>query len=278
MADFRGVKPGLLAAVLAAAILTPLSRAEAVSICVLGNEAVRISSETSRVLIDGIYREGFPEDVILSAALRERIETAEAEFSNLDLVLITHSHIDHFDADAVARHFKSNPAARLISTTEVVAALNELVSAYRMEAVEPSLTPVQRDFGGIRVTVFNLHHGEANSTQNLGFLFEIDGVSIFHLGDTMADREDLKAAGLNKLKVDIALVPFWYYLSEERAKQLDGILKAGLIVPIHLPKPDADKDYIKRFGGFAGLQEAIEKIRPNTILFEGGAGCLADVK
>ena len=48
----------LLSILLTLALLLPA--AGAVSVCVLGNEAVRISSQNKRVLIDGLYREGYP--------------------------------------------------------------------------------------------------------------------------------------------------------------------------------------------------------------------------
>lgn len=251
--------------------------AGAVSVCVLGNEAVRVSSENKRILIDGLYREGYPEDVVLAADLRQRIETAEGEFDRLDLVLVTHSHKDHFNAAAVIRHFANNPQARLISTPEVVAAVASEIPVARRHSVPQGVEPVAIRAGGIDVLVFNLNHGAGNETQNLGFVFALDGKTIFHLGDTMADRDDLEAAGMADHPVDVALVPFWYYLSEENAKELDGILKAEIVIPIHMPRPGADKQYLTRFGGFEGLQAAIGKIRPNIVQFEGGAGCLANL-
>ena len=267
----------LLSILLTIGLLLPGS-AGAVSVCVLGNEAVRVSSENKRVLIDGLYREGYPEDVILAADLRQRIETSEGEFDRLDLVLVTHSHKDHFNAAAVIRHFANNPQARLISTPEVVEAVASEIPVARRHSVPPSVEPVAIRAGGIDVLVFNLNHGVSNDTQNLGFLFELDGKTVFHLGDTMASRAELEAAGVADQSVDVALVPFWYYLYEENAKKLDGVLKAETVIPIHMPQPDADKQYLTGFGGFEGLQAAIEKIRPNIVQFEGGAGCFANVR
>ncbi len=267
----------LVSILLSIGLLLP-GGAGAVSVCVLGNEAVRVSSQNKRVLIDGLYREGYPEDVILAADMRQRIKTAEGEFDRLDLVLVTHSHKDHFNAAAVIRHFANNPRAQLISTPEVVEAVASEIPIARRHSVPPNVEPVAIRAGGIDVLVFNLNHGASNETQNLGFLFELDGKTVFHLGDTMASRAELEAAGVAEHSVDVALVPFWYYLYEENAKQLDGVLKARTVIPIHLPRPHADEQYLTRFGGFGGLQEAIEKIRPDTVRFEGGAGCLASVK
>jgi L-ascorbate metabolism protein UlaG (beta-lactamase superfamily) len=254
------------------------SAAGAVSVCVLGNEAVQVRSEGKRVLIDGLYREGYPEDVVLAEDLRQRIETADGDFDELDLVLVTHSHKDHFSAAAVLRHFANNPLAELISTSEVIETVASEIPVARRRSAPPSLEPVTIRAGGIDVLVFNLNHGANNQIQNLGFLLELDGNNIFHLGDAMAKQAALEAAGVADHPVDVALVPFWYYIDEENAGQLDGILKAEIVIPIHMPRPDADKQYLARFGGFEGLQAAISKIRPNIVQFEGGAGCLAEIK
>lgn len=252
--------------------------AEAVSVCVLGNEAVLISSQSKRVLIDGLYREGFPEDIILAEDLRERMETAVGEFERLDLVLITHIHKDHFDAAAVVRHFANNPAATLISTPDVIAEMvNDIPENRRLNAPMTE-GPVTFDAGGIEITVFTLTHGANNKTQNLGFLFALDGKTILHMGDTSADGSELKAAGVADYAVDVALVPFWYFLSPDNAKELGSALKAETIIPIHMPRPDADKQYLRRNGGFEGLQEVIGKRGANIVQFEGGVGCLANLE
>lgn len=267
-----------IAAFLVAGALVMPGPALAVSVCVLGNAAVRISSESKRLLIDGLYREGYPEDVVLDAELRERIETARGEYDSLDLVLVTHAHKDHFNAAAVIRHLANNPAARLISTEEVIAAVASEIPVSRRRAIAPDERAVRLEAGGIDIAAFNLHHGASNETQNLGFMLELDGKRIIHLGDAMADGADFIAAGLEAQRVDVALVPFWYYLDEEEAQKLDGALEAEAAIPIHMPRPDADKDYLARFGGFEGLQQAIEKARPNTVQFGGGTGCIANVK
>ena len=86
-----------------------------------------------------------------AADLRRRIETAEGEFDRLDLVLVTHSHKDHFNAAAVIRHFGNNPQAQLISTPEVVEAVASEIPIARRHSVPQSVEPVAIRAGGIDV-------------------------------------------------------------------------------------------------------------------------------
>ena len=75
-------------------------------------------------------REGIAPYATSSAAERASLEGARAPYADVDAILITHWHEDHFSPNAVAAHLSSNPRAILVSSTEVVG---------RVRAVAPGL-------------------------------------------------------------------------------------------------------------------------------------------
>jgi len=56
----------------------------------------------------------------LPSADREKIETAKAPFDQINLILVSHRHLDHFHPESVAQHLQHNPKAFLVSSQQVV--------------------------------------------------------------------------------------------------------------------------------------------------------------
>ena len=59
---------------------------------------------------------------------------------NVDLILATHNHADHFDPIAVGRHLRANPEARFVSTKQAVKSLRDRVEDF--EAIADDLTNI----------------------------------------------------------------------------------------------------------------------------------------
>ncbi len=103
-------------------VLAPeaLSQPPSVEITYIANEGVLISAGGKQVLIDGLHREYGPEYAFLPAADREKIETAKAPFDQIDLILVSHRHLDHFHPESIGRHLQHNSKAVLVSSQQVV--------------------------------------------------------------------------------------------------------------------------------------------------------------
>src|SRR5688572_13757138 len=89
--------------------------AGAVEVMYVANEGVLISAGDERVLIDGLHREYSASYPFLPA-----IEAAQAPFDGVDVVLVSHRHLDHFHAASVGRHLVNAPDAVLVSSAQVV--------------------------------------------------------------------------------------------------------------------------------------------------------------
>jgi L-ascorbate metabolism protein UlaG (beta-lactamase superfamily) len=143
-----------------------------------------------------------------------------------DLILISHEHFDHCSPDDVEKI--SKPDTVIFTEPGSAAKLKGQV-----KIMSPGQTITQ---GGIKISAvpsYNTdkqYHPKANNW--LGFIVEIDGVSIYHAGDTDFIPE------MKDLQVDIALIPVsgTYVMDADQAIESARAIKPKIAVPMHYGK------------------------------------------
>jgi len=241
-----------------------------IEITYLANEGFLLTSGEDKVLIDGLFREGVEGYPSLTAELRETIETAQEPFDTVDLVLATHHHADHFNALAVCRFLESNPVAEFVSTRQALTQMrsacdNPVALAGRVRpGLQGDAGAAPLVVGGLNVEPIFLHHGAASPVENIGFLIEIGGLNVLHMGDSQANIEELTAAGLGGRSIDLAFVPFWYLIDKRWTPALEFLQPAG-IVAMHIPIPGSSD--LQTFGGHDALAQRIANRFPQSVVF-----------
>lgn len=240
--------------------------AEDLEITYLANEGFLLRAGEARVLVDGLFGEGLRGYGVVAREERHKLETAQEPYTGIDLVLASHVHRDHFDAEAVARFLRANREARFISTEDALKALLAVdrdLSSRASGHWPPEEERIDQRLAGLDISLFNLHHGrDRPTTQNLGLLVKICGSTVLHIGDTEADAADLRLAGLAGLRPDVALLPSWF-LRPSRWSAAVEVLRPRHIVAMHLPAADAPRSYF--YGGtrdLGGLKAAITAGHP----------------
>lgn len=113
-----------------------------------------------------------------------------ADLNNIDAVLITHEHSDHYDPKAIKNIIDKNPAVKFISNTSVSNLLKQL--GISCEVVEHGQTT---QLGQIKIEAFGNEHAEIykdfGKVQNTGFLV---ADKIFYPGDAFTLPEKSIAA------------------------------------------------------------------------------------
>ena len=232
-----------------------------VRITYLANEGFLLEAGETRVLIDALFGDGLPNYLVVPPAARADLEAARGRFAGVDLILASHAHADHFDAAAVARHLRANPAAVFLSTEEAVAEvrgeLGEKVPGVKLVAVYPDRDKsASFELAGVEVRVLNLHHGRL-PIQNLGLVVSLGGIDVLHVGDTSADASDLQPYAESLDEVDVWLLPDWLMGApdwEAVRGRADG---PTWLVNMHLAAPDAPPDW---FGSARSHERRIERI------------------
>ena len=139
------------------------------------------------------------------------------------LVLVSHSHSDHYSAEDIAR--VSGPETKLISSADVVA------KEKAGEAITPGLTIESGDVRLAGVAAYNpnkqFHPKERNW---VGFVIELGSKRIYYAGDTDL-TEEMKALE----DIDIALLPVGgtYTMNAEEAAEAAKHIKPKLAIPYH---------------------------------------------
>ena len=236
--------PLLLALALSGPLTTtPLpAQASRLTIEYLANEGVLLTADSSVVLIDGLFGDGLDGYPTVQRPVRDSLERGLGRFAEIDLVLVTHVHRDHFDAPALARHLRANPRARVAGSTQVRDSLRALAGwtdPTRTTAIRPDPSnPLSFRVGAITVEAHGIPHPTSRNqpVEHLVWVITLNGVRVMHAGDSSPSPAELgTAAGSG---VNVFLAPAWI-LGGARGAERIAATRASQVAAIHLGEADA---------------------------------------
>ena len=153
---------------------------------------------------------------------------------DLDLLLATHSHYDHFDVDSVPIMMQ-NRETRLIASVDCQAECERL--GLDIGSAEEKITLLrvgdETEQYGISIQAVQCDHGEL-APEAAGFLINMEGLKIYIAGDT-AYRPDI-FSNQELHHPDLFIMPIngaFGNMNEEQAAQAIKIIKPKMAVPCH---------------------------------------------
>jgi len=157
----------------------------------------------------------------------EKAPATKADFAKPDLILITHSHGDHFKPAVLQQYLKQNPSLILAGPTDVTKAALE--KGMKMIQVKPGS---DYTLAGIELRAVPAFFAEGKSHPQangwVGYILNLDGARYYVTGDTqpypmMADA-----------KADV-LFPLVYGCGGnlEQAVKMAALCKPTVVVPVH---------------------------------------------
>ena len=213
----------------------------------VGNEGVLVRGSRASVLVDALFGDGAGRYATTPREVIESVENGHDPFANVDLILATHYHEDHFNAHSVVRHMTQNPNVHLLCTPQSAAMIEkdtpaaaELVG--RIRIVEPVDGVSQTiELGGARIEAFGLSHGRAGyaDVQQFGFVVDVGGQSFMHLGDGIIHERTLDTAGVLDRRIDAGFLPFWYLTYPFGIRLVRHRLLVDRIFGVHIPPAQA---------------------------------------
>ena len=257
----------LLAVVLLCSLNVPLVAHERANTATyLGNEAVLVTGTNSKVLFDPFFHQNFGQYQLVPEQIRVAIMQGTAPYDNIDAIVISHAHGDHFAAEDVLAYLRAFPATKLVAPQQAVDALTELDKAEtvmtQISSVKLALgdTPTQIKVGEITFQAVRIPHagwpGRAD-VENLVFRVSLDSdLTVMHMGDADPNDDHFlphKTFWQERIS-DMAFPPYWFFSSAEGNDILEIIINAREHVGVHVPMvvPNSlrksNKDYFSKPG------------------------------
>ncbi|MFY0591726.1 MBL fold metallo-hydrolase [Roseivirga sp.] len=210
----------------------------------IANEGVLIANQNKKVLIDALFDDFYKQYLSPSAEALSKMMASENPFDGVDVVLTTHFHRDHFEANITGNFLKEHQESALLSSNQIK---DELQSKYvdyssiekRVKAHARGVSTLKEEINGVTVYSFFMYHagGErTKSIENMGFIVEVGDKKILHLGDSDMNPERFREVDLAKYEIDIALVPYWYMTSDAGIDIINNSIKPKQLIGVHYPK------------------------------------------
>lgn len=218
IADFLESKGGVLSEPKVIKIAGEGPEKSEIKVTFITNVGVLISSASKTILIDALFNNMYhpiPEKII------SKLNNLEYPFNSIDLLLITHDHSDHFSAPMVAEYLSINKTAKVVCSSITSSTLKKAegykVDTTRIVTITPELYhSIDTVVNNINIKTLRLrHNGGDGSEEHIGFVIDMDGVNVFHSGDSdgyvaagqiVSGIQEYDSIGIEEMKIDLAIL------------------------------------------------------------------------
>jgi len=206
----------------------------------IANEGVFLEYEGNSVFIDALHKKYLQMyQHTLGKTVLGAIQGMNP-FEEVDLMLVTHVHRDHFDVDYTTQFLENHTETILIAPQQVMDSIGRIdYLTNQMYPLQPTEKGPVYEMAGMTIHTIPLLHSYQKRNdwvQNLGYIVDFDGLRVLHIGDAELIDENFtrlkKAIGKG---VDYAILPDWFYSDEESVKKVAKYIKAKKYIAVHVP-------------------------------------------
>ena len=210
----------------------------------LGQESVIIKGDGITIFVDpyvsgdlddGLWRRTYPAPI------------GPEDIQGVDVCLITHEHNDHMDKRTLLPLHRQNPGAMLIAPNCCQPLLQGWGIAESQIRVADDRQS-QEVFAKLRITPIaaaheQLERDDGGNPRYVGYVLELNGVTLYHAGDTLVFPELIKQVAA--LQPDVALLPINgrdYFrgscdivgnMNYREAAEFAHAIQADTVIPLH---------------------------------------------
>ena len=179
----------------------------------LGQAGFVLQSRWYRIVIDpyltGLLEDEAPEGRAKLSSRAYPPPLTAAELTGVDLICVSHDHGDHLNIDTLRGMAQANPKAKVIGPAHTTGKL-ESAGFDKKRIVKAPTNTWTEVTAGVRVYPLPAaHYGldqAAGDYAYLGFVLDIEGIRVYHSGDTLIYPELMEYLK-PLLPIDVALLP-----------------------------------------------------------------------
>lgn len=245
-----------------------------IKVTYIANAGVLITAGQTKIFIDALHSEKTPVFSTLTEPLLSQIVSGQGSFKDVDYLLFTHIHLEHFGVQATSDYLRNNKVKALVVPQDVAEIIKKKMPGEQENAAETIVMHssygeiVQLIRDNLRIKYFRtIHQGDQFiNVQNYGFLLKIAGYSILHLGDGGYEPELLEKM-LEGEPIDCALLNFPFITLPLGRRIITGVIKPRQIITLHLPSA-ADDQYNYRTVTAKTISKHAEQLPKVVVLWE----------
>ncbi len=149
-----------------------------------------------------------------------------------DLILITHSHYDHCSVSDINKIIKEG--TKIIIPADCQSKITRFEIPIKMQIVEPEQ---ELNHGNIKISTlpaYNIDKPFHSKDESwVGYLIKMNGLLLYHAGDTDVIPEMQKLTGYHKKFIALLPIGGRFTMSVEEAVEAAKIIKPFLAIPMH---------------------------------------------
>ena len=189
-----------------------LDSGDKVKVTYIANDGVMIDFQGKKVAIDAINRSGnlngwiSPSNAELTA-----VENGDPPYNDIDVIMITHNHGDHYSTSAVQSYLAKHPNTKLIVPSRMKSSFSAYAnrmpnfSLQKFDRVNVILNEISIDV--LRVEHFDQFGNDFSGVESYTYVVDMGGKKFMHTGDL--DYVDSRLGDFNLLEdsITVAFIP-----------------------------------------------------------------------
>jgi len=233
--------------------------AQSLEVTYLANAGFMLKSGDLVAIIDGILeRETYGMYAALPEAVYADLLAGNPPFEEVDVLLFTHEHEDHFQSAATYNYLQKHPDTLVVAPPQVIDRLG--IDNDNVISVWPEQGEVlEHNAGGVQVELMQLSHGRRQhaDVENLAQVVHLGGFTVLHLGDAAMEEFSFGTYDLGQRWFDVVIVPYWFFKSAPGQSIIKRQIKANHIIAAHIPPAELDE-----------VKAMLAKDWPDVIVFD----------
>ena len=243
---------------------TVSSESNAVTVTYVANEGVLIQSGSKQVLIDALHKPYLSEYLATPQKILHTMMANRPPFEDIELLLVSHIHGDHFNAELVGEYLQVSKTTRLFTTLQAKSEIAKNFSGFANITDKTQVIRYHAEMDtsfsvkGIQVRMVRIAHGggRGSAMQNVGHIVELGGLKFLHIGDPSYGKIDFERLQLFRDKIDVAILPFWFLTAAKGREIIDQLIKPAYLIAVHVPPKDVNS-----------ITREIAKYYPEAVVF-----------